>query len=269
MTKFLSGLVIGLLAAGVGLHFFRDSLTVDPTASTTMIEVDTQGGTTQETSPATVVPATVVLELQKSPQGQWTIVENSAVNAGLDIGLLSSLNLQLNPADKKTPAGPNNSSLPSALESEARSPRETKTANNVGSVGNTLPLTDDHLIMLERSRENEKPARTPHGIHDLIEAEPRDDAWAYYVEAQIQAYLDKTAIPQGIEVPIIQCRSTWCEIQAFLYGESQRKNWHNLLSGMSSEAFWIEFSGTSTYSTSVNDNKSATFVFLERKQADE
>ena len=65
--------------------------------------------------------------------------------------------------------------------------------------------------------------------HQELQSEPRDEAWAPRMEAALRSGIEDALTERGfdtqrIELPVVECRTTGCEIQALGYPGDNTKN---------------------------------------------
>ena len=112
--------------------------------------------------------------------------------------------------------------------------------------------------------------------HRKLQAEARDEAWAGGAESDIRSLVEKELTAHGldthrVELPVLECRSTGCEIQAIGHPEDVRNNRAADLQFIVPKLFetprGAEFdrNGTSVMLTSLPDGRVGYVVFLWRK----
>lgn len=129
-------------------------------------------------------------------------------------------------------------------------PIDAITSNPSSRDNPPVPLSDVHKKLLA---DQGKRARSPGGIpdsHAALEAEPKDDSWAYYMEQTLLQHLAGTPGIEQFEISNIECRATMCEIQAIGFDESTGLVWAQILQSMRNQP-WYEFVQTGSSSGSV------------------
>jgi hypothetical protein len=112
--------------------------------------------------------------------------------------------------------------------------------------------------------------------HQELQGEPRDEAWAPRMEAALRSGIEDGLTELGfdtqrIELPVLECRTTGCEIQALGYPVDSMKNGADLqliLSPLIEARLNDEFDpdGTSMLLSSRPDDRRAILVQLLRKK---
>jgi hypothetical protein len=111
--------------------------------------------------------------------------------------------------------------------------------------------------------------------HQKLESEPRDEAWAPRMEAALRNGIQSSLMAHGldaqrIELPVVECRSTGCEIQAIGYEEDSRRGGvdfqailHPLLNGSLAGEF--DISGFGLMMSPRPDGRVTFLTHLPRK----
>ncbi len=120
------------------------------------------------------------------------------------------------------------------------------------------------------------PRSIPVRQHRRLELEARDEAWSGRVEAGIRDSVQQELVAQGadthrLEMPVVECRTTGCEIQAIGYAEDSLKEGHDLQfilprivnGAMASD---IDPKKISMMVTSLPNDRLGFIAFLPRKQ---
>jgi hypothetical protein len=111
--------------------------------------------------------------------------------------------------------------------------------------------------------------------HRKLQTEARDDAWANGVEHDIRSLVEKELTAMGfdthrIELPVLDCRSTGCEIQAIGYPEDTRarKDLQFIMPKLFAGPRGAELDrdSFSMMVSSLPDGRAGFLVFLWRKQ---
>lgn len=74
-------------------------------------------------------------------------------------------------------------------------------------------------------------------IHALFEREPRDEPWAYAMEAGINDHIANFGAGQGTVVEYVECRSRYCEIAGF-GKEGYEQGFSKTLSDIARSGWW-------------------------------
>ena len=263
MIKFISGLLVGILATFIVLH------TVPGISNAPLLSRDTLSKVEEQES-VDINSQTVASTNARTGSNQK---QTGVVNNNDDVNQAA---LATEPATLPTPGSGKlaTTSLPEPINTEPQSNPQaakelTKTKANENTktsalIENPITLTDAHQLAIAKSREQEQPQITLHGQHDRIESESRDEVWSYYVEEQLKAYFGQFAGSAGIDIVAVDCRSTMCEIQAFTYAASGEQTWQQAMVGMRDQPWAREFSGSNMYS-SDDQGTIVMFCFLMRK----
>jgi hypothetical protein len=100
--------------------------------------------------------------------------------------------------------------------------------------------------------------------HQLLEREPREDAWATEAERLIRDELGRHASAGDFEVIAIDCRQTLCAIQAFSYGENGHRAWVEAVDDLYKESLADVFDSVNT-AFPTQAGRSPVLTFLHRK----
>ncbi len=112
--------------------------------------------------------------------------------------------------------------------------------------------------------------------HQVLQGEPRDEAWASRQEASLRKAVEDSLTARGldtqrIELPVIECRTNGCEIQAVGWSEDSRPGgfdlqhiMHAQLAGDLGNEFDRE--ALSMMMSSRPDHRSTFLVHLTRKK---
>jgi hypothetical protein len=111
--------------------------------------------------------------------------------------------------------------------------------------------------------------------HQQLQSEMRDPTWAPRVEAALRNGIEDALTAQGFDtqrivLPVVECRSTGCEIQALQYPADSMKNGADLqliLPPVLSDILGSEIDpdGTNMLLSTRPDERRAIFVELRRK----
>ncbi len=81
----------------------------------------------------------------------------------------------------------------------------------------------------------------PANLGETLEAEPKDDSWAYYMEQAMLQYLSSHSAIAQFDISSIECRTTQWQIEVIGYDESTVPVWHQVMYDMRQQP-WSEFS---------------------------
>lgn len=154
------------------------------------------------------------------------------------------------------------SALESAATNVADSSDGTGFGSNAGFRPNSVPISDTHKPLFPRQGVPDKTSGDVVDLHAALEAESKDDGWAYFMEQAIQQFL--ATHPQSIEFEIsnIVCRSTMCELQVIGFDESAGPSWSKIMFDLRNQP-WSNFGQTGSSSSTV-DGRLAIVSFLQR-----
>ncbi|HEU4779567.1 MAG TPA: hypothetical protein VFS58_06750 [Steroidobacteraceae bacterium] len=140
---------------------------------------------------------------------------------------LSSTMVSVTPEPTSAPATVGSSTMSTA-------PRPTVPASGLGatsptqSMGEVLPIDVSpgfEYLRTPAAEMKDTDARwTKWNQHQKLQSEPRDEAWASRIEVELRNGIQNRLTAAGydsqrIELPVVACRTTGCEIQAVGYGE--------------------------------------------------
>jgi hypothetical protein len=126
----------------------------------------------------------------------------------------------------------------------------------------------------EVAADRDNPAGIPVRQHLKLQMENRDRSWADRVESDIRAQvrnelMAQGADPQRIELPVVECRTSGCEVQAIGYPEDAVKNrdFQLILPKVMRDAMGADFDsrGLTMMVTSVPDGRMGYIAFLSRR----
>jgi hypothetical protein len=98
--------------------------------------------------------------------------------------------------------------------------------------GDVLPIDVspgfEHLSIPASEMKDTDPMWSTWRRHQQLESEPRDEAWAPRMEAALRSGIQSSLTARGfdtqrIELPVVECRTNRCEIQAVGYPGDQQK----------------------------------------------
>ena len=102
--------------------------------------------------------------------------------------------------------------------------------------------------------------------HELLEREPREDAWATDSERLIRQELARHSSTRDFDVIAVDCRQTLCAIQAFSYGENGHRAWVEAVDDLYKESLASVFDSVNT-AFPTQGSRSPVLTFLHRKSA--
>jgi hypothetical protein len=105
--------------------------------------------------------------------------------------------------------------------------------------------------------------------HQELQEEPRDEAWAPRMEAALRSGIEDSLTARGldtrrIELPVVECRTTGCEIQAVGYTQDNGKqgmDLQSILPGLLGGSLGDEFDRDS-FGISMSPRSDQRIVFL-------
>ena len=124
------------------------------------------------------------------------------------------------------------------------------------------PITELHKKLLAENKDKDRHSNKPTDAHAELEAEAKDDSWAYYMEQSLQQFLAGHPDSPNFVISNIECRTTMCEIQAIGYDESTGPAWNAMLFDMRQQP-WFDFSESGSSSSSI-DGSMAIITTLRR-----
>jgi hypothetical protein len=124
-----------------------------------------------------------------------------------------------------TPARPEQLPVPAASSPGAASAAsgvaaapEKSARPEAGRPRSPFALSSDHQALIQQ-------AVIARADHELLEHEPRDDAWATKSELLIRQELARDPNAGNFDVISLECRQTMCAVQAFSYGDNSHRKW--------------------------------------------
>ena len=137
-----------------------------------------------------------------------------------------------------------------------------------------IPITPGFEDLLEPSPRTR--SRSPSATlerHGSLLAEARDEEWAQRIESTIRSFIESRRAADGadthrIELPVIECRMTLCEVQAIGTASDANSplNVQSLASQMVQGPLASEFGDSSTESFGLPDGRVGYLVFLTRNR---
>jgi hypothetical protein len=126
-------------------------------------------------------------------------------------------------------------------------------------VNSSFALSSDHQTLIHETL-------LAAADHELLEREPREDAWATESERLIRDELARHASAGDFEVIAVDCRRTLCAIQAFSYGENGQRAWVEAVDDLYKESLADIFDSVNT-AFPTQAGRSPVLTFLHRKAA--
>jgi hypothetical protein len=150
----------------------------------------------------------------------------------------------------------------------ARSPGAASAASSVAAVMNpkrseaspvrsSFALSSDHRTLIQETL-------LAAADHELLEREPREDAWATESERLIRQELARHGSTRDFDVIAVECRQTLCAIQAFSYGENGHREWEAAVDQLYKETLVSAFDSVNT-AFPTQGSRSPVLTFLHRK----
>lgn len=111
--------------------------------------------------------------------------------------------------------------------------------------------------------------------HEQLQDEPRDEVWSERMEAALRGGIQDSLTAKGldtqrVELPVVECRTTGCEIQALAYPEDNGKEGVDLQRILPTLVFGPlkgEFETfPSMFMGDRSDGRTTVIVYLARKQ---
>lgn len=160
--------------------------------------------------------------------------------------------------------GEGSSSLAIGAASASASPSATETVGE-GEDGTVAESNTDRIpvpqelagLLAEGGRMAE--------LHRRVENEAEELSWSTYMEAQIAGYLNQKLPLSELSVPLIECRTTLCEVQVIGYGESPMQSWINATGDMRAQP-WYEFAEVSVGTLQVAPGIIGLMLVMQRAQ---
>lgn len=113
-----------------------------------------------------------------------------------------------------------------------------------------IGVAESHSSLVRDGAEPDRYGDTPSKRHAALEAEPRENGWAPFIEQAVQQYLATHPKIAAFDVLGVVCRSATCEIQVLGFGEGAGPEWSSILFDMRVQP-WFEFEESASWSSSV------------------
>ena len=108
-----------------------------------------------------------------------------------------------------------------------------------------IPVSDAHASIIYSQSTRDEQTGERRTVRDILESEPKDDNWSYFMEQTLQLFISGHAEADKFSIFHIECRTTICEIQAIGFDESTSPDWSRVLYDMSLQP-WYEFGQVGT-----------------------
>lgn len=118
-------------------------------------------------------------------------------------------------------------------------------------VATPIALAQEHAKLLRPEVDPKKQPTLPE-LHQQLESEVRDDAWAIGMEQSIRDFLTANNIAAAFEISAVTCRKTLCEVLAFGNQPGSGAQWNSVWSIARTQPWYEGISGESTSSSSHN-----------------
>ncbi len=102
-------------------------------------------------------------------------------------------------------------------------------------------------------------------LHRQVESEAEELSWSTYMEAQIAGYLSQKLALSELSIPLIECRTTLCEVQVIGYGESPMQSWTISTGDMRAQP-WFDFANVSVGTHQVAPGIIGLMLVMQRAQ---
>jgi hypothetical protein len=158
---------------------------------------------------------------------------------------------------------------PQALVSPARLPGTTSAASIATAAVSKPPLSDARSRRAVFALSSDHQALVQDTLlasadHDLLEREPRDDAWATESERLIRQELARHGSAADFDVIAVDCRQTLCAIEAFSYGENGHREWLEAMDEAFKDALGTVFTSINT-AFPTEGSRAPVLTFLHRR----
>ena len=142
-------------------------------------------------------------------------------------------------------------------------------ASTTPNVQHTSMATDKSTTELssESVTDVDSVAPRPANWREQLEAEPKDDSWAYYMEQTLLQYLSSHSSIAQFDISRVDCRTTGCLIEVIGYDESTVPVWQQVMYDIRQQP-WSEF-GQYGASSGVIDGQLTIVGILRRVTEDE
>ena len=241
MNKFLLGLLLGTLLGFAFAELVRNKI-VEPTAPTANRSI---------ASPANDAAANPSLP-GGAVSGAQATRNSSQADALTTPAAASSAIESTSPATEQHSAA--STSAPRATDAAPTSSASSRTPIAVpDAIKSFLEKTDTH------------DGLTLGQIHAKLEDEADDLAWSYQMEMYLQqSFARPTKSGQPLDIRVIECRTTMCEIVGFSPLLNPTDDLSGVVQQMSQQPWW-DFDSFNT-SAEGADNSGKFLIFLRRKR---
>ncbi len=250
MNKFLLGLVLGtLLGYFVAASLRNDSVTPSSLTSEGRSEdsatapLSSHARTDKEAAAAMANPSLSASQTEPSASAASNARGNSVPA----------------PTTQPQTSLPSNQSLPATQSQRNREPIDTTTAQT------RTPITVPDAIKPFLEKSDTHDGLTLGQMHTNLEAEAEDLAWSYQMELYLQQFLARpTKSGQPLDIRVLECRTTMCEIVGFSTLSNPLDDVGPILQQMGQQPWW-DFDNVN--STAAGDGSGGKFMlFLRRKR---
>lgn len=248
MSKFLLGLLLGTLLGFVIARSLRD----DAIESTSSSDPSTENTATSRlaTGSEPKTAGAVAMPMQTSPQSASPSV-TQAGSSRSDAGIA--------PSELTT-------TMPAALQDSLAQAAIRRDAHQAATAQPRTPIALPEEIKPFLEQTDTHDGLTLGQTHTKLEDESEDYAWAYQMELYLRQFLLRpTKSGQPLDVRVIECRATMCEIVGFSTLANPMDDLGPILQQMSQQPWW-DFDKMN--STAAGDGTGGKFLlFLRRKRS--
>ena len=166
----------------------------------------------------------------------WVVVQKNeppsagtaadAIAAGHSVTLANSHTGDLAAADESKPSDPDTPTVPNELANNARESPQTPTADSALPIDVTPGF--ELLNTKTSSLKDTDPMKPLLLRHEELQDQPRDPGWSERMESALRKGIQDSLTARGfdtqrVELPVVECRATGCEIQAIGFREDNGK----------------------------------------------
>ena len=185
-------------------------------------------------------------------------------------------------SDKVTDSAPTSSWINELLESQDSAQPAVTDSNDEPHVAE--PISEDESnVSVSGTTMVDNPVRIPSvykalvgpippprldsaEVHALFAKEPRDEPWAYAMEAGINNHIANFGAGDGVVVEYVECRSRYCEIAGFTQ-EDNKHNFSYTLEDIRRSGWW-QAAGGSHYFGGQHDGVDRFVIIVSRYNED-
>ncbi len=187
--------------------------------------------------------------------GGSAVPQTDGAHASGDVADLGALTPSVQVA-----TGEASSSLGTGTASVSTSAADTANTREDGAVAESsageIPVPEELAGLLD---EGGRMAQ----LHEQLEAEAEELSWSTYMEAQLAGYLSQKLALSELSIPLIECRTSMCEVQVIGYGDSPMQSWMNATGDMRAQP-WYEFADVSIGTRQVAPGIMGLMLVLQR-----